>query len=156
MTKAFNVDWFKQCFIPEVKRHLRGKGLDFKVLLLADNAGGHADDLSYDVVQIEFLQPNTTPLIQPMDQGIIHAFKALYMLNTLQYLFEAMDSDQDLSLKTYWREYTFASCLQNIQRAIQEMKPETLNACWKKKPVARGNAQPLMRSISFGKMALMM
>uniref|UniRef100_A0A671X4X5 DDE-1 domain-containing protein n=1 Tax=Sparus aurata TaxID=8175 RepID=A0A671X4X5_SPAAU len=43
----------------------------------------HADDLSYDGVQIEFLPPNTTSLIQPMDQGIIRAFKALYTRNIL-------------------------------------------------------------------------
>uniref|UniRef100_A0A671Y9S5 DDE-1 domain-containing protein n=1 Tax=Sparus aurata TaxID=8175 RepID=A0A671Y9S5_SPAAU len=132
MTKALNLDWFKQCFIPEVKRYLRGKGLDFKVLLLVDNAGGHTDDLSYDGVQIEFLQPNTTSLIQPVDQGTIRALKALYTYNTLQHLVAAMDLDQDFLLQAYWREYTIASCLQNIQRAIQEMKTETLNACWKK------------------------
>ncbi|XP_069995013.1 tigger transposable element-derived protein 1-like [Penaeus vannamei] len=61
MTNALNLDWFKHCFIPEVKRYLRGKGLDFKVLLLVDSAGGHADDLAYDGVQIEFLPPNTIP-----------------------------------------------------------------------------------------------
>ncbi|GAA6226202.1 tigger transposable element-derived protein 1-like [Lates japonicus] len=96
------------------------------------SVGGHADDLSYDGVQIEFLPLNTTSLIQPLDQGIIRAFKALYTRNTLQHLVEAVDSDQDFSLKDYWRGYTIASCLQNIQRAIQEMKTETLNACWKK------------------------
>ncbi|XP_055766968.1 uncharacterized protein LOC129842432 [Salvelinus fontinalis] len=132
MTKALNLDWFKNCFIPEVKCYLRGKGLNFKVLLLLDNAGGHGNDLAYDGVQIEFLPPNTTSLIQPMDQGVIRAFKALYTRNTLQHLVDAMDSDQDFSLKDYWRGYTIASCLQNIQRAIQEMKTETLKACWKK------------------------
>uniref|UniRef100_A0A3B5PS70 DDE-1 domain-containing protein n=1 Tax=Xiphophorus maculatus TaxID=8083 RepID=A0A3B5PS70_XIPMA len=132
MTKALNLDWFKNCFIPEVKCYLRGKGLDFKVLLLLDNAGGHGNDLAYDGVQIEFLPPNTTSLIQPMDQGVIRAFKALYTRNTLQHLVDAMDSDQDFSLKDYWRGYTIALCLQNIQRAIQEMKTETLKACWKK------------------------
>lgn len=132
MTKALNQDWFKYCFIPEVKRYLRGKGLDFKVLLLTDNAGGHADDLSYDGVKIEFLPPNTTSLIQPMDQGIIRAFKALYTHNTLQHLVESVDLDPDFSLKNYWCGYTIASCLLNIQRAIQEMKTGTLNSCWKK------------------------
>lgn len=132
MTKALNLNWFKECFIPEVKRYLRGKGLDFKVLLLVDNAGGHVDDLLYDGVQIEFLQPNTRPLIQPMDQGIILAFKALYTRNTLQHLVVTMESDQDFSIKVYWREYTIAPCLKSTQRAIQEMKTETLNACWKK------------------------
>ena len=73
MTKALNLDWFKNYFIPEVKCDFRGKGLDFKVLLLVDNAGGHVDDLAYDGVQIDFLPPNTTSLIRPMDQGIIRA-----------------------------------------------------------------------------------
>ena len=112
MTKALNLDWFKNCFIPKFKCYWRGKGLDFKVVLLVDNAGGHADDLAYDGVQIEFPPPNTTSLIQPMDQGIIRAFKALYTRNTLQHLVDAMDTDQDFSLKDYWRGYTIASCLQ--------------------------------------------
>uniref|UniRef100_A0AAQ6AN34 HTH CENPB-type domain-containing protein n=1 Tax=Amphiprion ocellaris TaxID=80972 RepID=A0AAQ6AN34_AMPOC len=68
---------------------------------------------------------------QPMDHGIIRAFKALYTRKALQNLVEAMDSDEDFSLKAYWHEYTIASCLLNIQRAIKETKSETLNACWK-------------------------
>ena len=138
MKKALNLDWFQTCFILEVKCCLRGKGLGFKVLLLVDNTGGHADDLAYDGVQIEFLPPNTKSLIQPMDQDNIPAFKALYTRNTLKHLVDAMDLDQDFSLKDYWRGYTIALCLQNIQRAIQEMKTETLNAGWKK-TVARGS-----------------
>uniref|UniRef100_A0A3B3SYA1 Uncharacterized protein n=1 Tax=Paramormyrops kingsleyae TaxID=1676925 RepID=A0A3B3SYA1_9TELE len=67
----------------------------------------------------------------PMDQGIIRASKALYTRNTLQHLVEAMDSDHDFSLKDYWCEYTIASCLQNIQRAIhaccKKMWPEAVH-----------------------------
>uniref|UniRef100_A0A3B3WHD8 DDE-1 domain-containing protein n=1 Tax=Poecilia mexicana TaxID=48701 RepID=A0A3B3WHD8_9TELE len=118
--------------LPVYWMHNPKKGLDFKVLLLMDNTGGHDADLSYDGVRIEYLPSKTTSLIQPMDQGIICAFKALYTRNALQHLIEAVDSDQDFSLKAYWREYTIASCLLNIERAIQEMKSENLNACWKK------------------------
>ncbi|XP_070592955.1 tigger transposable element-derived protein 1-like [Erythrolamprus reginae] len=84
ITKPLTRDWFHQCFIPQVKDYLAAKGLNFKVLLLMDNAGGH-DDLAHehDGVQVEFLPPNTTSLIQPMDQGIIRAFKALYTRNSL-------------------------------------------------------------------------
>uniref|UniRef100_A0A3P8SMD9 HTH CENPB-type domain-containing protein n=1 Tax=Amphiprion percula TaxID=161767 RepID=A0A3P8SMD9_AMPPE len=131
MTKHLTLDWFHQCFIPNVKLYLAEKRLEFKVLLIMDNAGGHAVDLSYDGVKIEFLPSNTTSLIQPMDHGIIRAFKALYTRKALQNLVEAMDSDEDFSLKAYWHEYTLASCLLNIQRAIKETKSETLNACWK-------------------------
>jgi hypothetical protein len=130
ITKLLTSDWFHHCFIPETKLYLAKKSLPFKVLLIMDNAGGHAIDLSYDGVQIEFLPPNTTSLIQPMDQSVIRAFKALYTRYALQNLVEAMDSD--FSLKAYWPKYTIATCLQNIQRAIKEMKSETVNASWKK------------------------
>uniref|UniRef100_H9GPB4 HTH CENPB-type domain-containing protein n=1 Tax=Anolis carolinensis TaxID=28377 RepID=H9GPB4_ANOCA len=132
MTKILMRDWFHQCFIPEVKVYLAEKGIDFNVLLLMDNAGGHAVDITHDGIQVEFLPPSTASLIQPMDQGIIRAFKALYTRNSLQSLVEAMDMDEDFSLKESWHDYTIASCLKNIQKAITEMKTETLNACWEK------------------------
>ncbi|XP_070582413.1 homocysteine-responsive endoplasmic reticulum-resident ubiquitin-like domain member 2 protein isoform X3 [Erythrolamprus reginae] len=133
ITKPLTRDWFHQCFIPQVQVYLAAKGLDFKVLLLMDNAGGH-DDLAHehDVVEVEFLPPNTTSLIQPMDQGIIRAFKALYTRNSLASIVEAMDADENFTLKAYWRQYTIASCLKNIQSALMDMKSQTMNACWRK------------------------
>ncbi|XP_066953403.1 tigger transposable element-derived protein 1-like [Macrobrachium rosenbergii] len=132
ITKVLASDWFHRCFIPEVKTYLSDLGLEFKVLLIMDNAGGHPTDLSHDGVQIEFLPANTTSLIQPMDQGVIRAFKVLYTRNALQHLVNAMDPMEDFTLKEYWKTFTIASCLSIIQSALQDMKKETLNACWKK------------------------
>lgn len=42
------------------------------------------------------------------------------------------DEDETFNLKAYWRQYTIATCLQNIQKALQEMKPATVNASWRK------------------------
>ncbi|KAM9385675.1 tigger transposable element-derived protein 1-like [Pholidichthys leucotaenia] len=133
ITKALTLDWFVNCFIPQVKLYLAEKGLPFKVLLLMDCAGGHATDLHYDGVQVEFLPPNTTSLIQPMDQGVIRAFKALYTRSTMEGLISSIDEgDEDFSLKRYWRGYNIATCLANIQKALNEMKEQTLNASWRK------------------------
>ncbi|XP_064090765.1 tigger transposable element-derived protein 1-like [Macrobrachium nipponense] len=133
ITKALTLDWFVNCFIPLVKLYLAKNGLPFKVLLLMDCAGGHATDLHYDGVQVEFLSPNTTSLIQPMDQGVIRAFKALYTRSTMEGLISSIDEgDDDFSLKKYWREYNIATCLANIQNALKEMKQQTLNASWRK------------------------
>ena len=99
ITKILTSDWFHQCFIPQVRVYLAEKGLEFKVLLLMDNAGDHATNLHCDSVQTEFLPANTTSLIQPMDQGVIRAFKALYTRNALENLVDAMDSDEDFTLK---------------------------------------------------------
>ncbi|XP_039608826.1 tigger transposable element-derived protein 1-like [Polypterus senegalus] len=132
ITKRLTSDWFHQCFIPEVKIYLAEKGLEFKVVLLLDNTGGHPLDLSYQGVKIEFLLPNTTSLIQPMDQGVIRAFKALYTRNSLQHMVVAMDRNDDFSLKEYWRKYMITLCMVNVQKALNDIKKGTVNACWKK------------------------
>ncbi|XP_064089935.1 tigger transposable element-derived protein 1-like [Macrobrachium nipponense] len=135
ITKALTLDWywFVNYFIPQVKLYLTENGLPFKVLLLMDCAGGHATGLHYDGVQVEFLPPSTTSLIQPMDQGVIRAFKALYTRSTMEGLISSIDEDDDdLSLKRCWREYNIATCLANIQNALKEMKQQILNASWRK------------------------
>ena len=105
--------------------------MEFKVLLLLDNAGGHPADLDYEGVRVEFLPPNTTSLIQPMDQGVIRAFKALYTRNSLQYLVKEMDSNPDFDLTTYWKKFNIAHCLTIVGQSLKEMKKQTLNAAWK-------------------------
>ena len=66
--------------------------MEFKVLLVLDNMGKHPADLNYNSVKIEFLPPNTS-LFQPMDQGTIHAFTALYTHNFLHYFVMEINAD---------------------------------------------------------------
>ncbi|GFX85147.1 tigger transposable element-derived protein 1 [Trichonephila clavipes] len=69
MTTAIFTEWFKNRFVPEVKAYMKEKSLDFKVLLIVYNAASHPQ-LEHPNVQLVFLPPNTTSLIQPLDQGI--------------------------------------------------------------------------------------
>ncbi|XP_068211746.1 tigger transposable element-derived protein 1-like [Palaemon carinicauda] len=59
ITKALSLDWFVNCFVTQVKLYLADNGLPFEVLHLMDWAGGHAMDMHYDRVQMEFLPPHT-------------------------------------------------------------------------------------------------
>ncbi|XP_064081975.1 tigger transposable element-derived protein 1-like [Macrobrachium nipponense] len=93
LTKVLTEYWFHQGFIPQVRQYLDDLDKEFKVLLIIDNGGGHPLDLYYKGVQLEFLPPNTTSLLWPMDQGVILAFEALYIGNSLQQLVDAMDHD---------------------------------------------------------------
>ncbi|GFX67900.1 tigger transposable element-derived protein 1 [Trichonephila clavipes] len=81
MTTAFFTEWFNNCFVPEVEAYMKEKYLDFKVLLIVDNAASHPQ-LEHPNVQLVFLPPNTTSLIQPLDQGIIAIFKKYYIKTT--------------------------------------------------------------------------
>ena len=53
-----------------------------KVLLIVDNADGHSinkDNLDQlKNVRLEFLPPNVTSVLQPLDAGIIKSFKTKY------------------------------------------------------------------------------
>ena len=77
-TEVFD-NWFKVHFLPEVRKFCRRKKIEFKILLILDNCSSHPD-LSHlnENVEFLFLPPNTTSLIQPMDQGVIATLKALY------------------------------------------------------------------------------
>ncbi|GFV64591.1 tigger transposable element-derived protein 1 [Trichonephila clavipes] len=77
ITTAIFTEWFNNCFVPEVEAYMKEKSLDFKVLLVVDNAASHPQ-LEHPNVQLVFLPPNTTSLIQPLDQGIIATFKKYY------------------------------------------------------------------------------
>uniref|UniRef100_A0A5S6Q4F3 DDE-1 domain-containing protein n=1 Tax=Trichuris muris TaxID=70415 RepID=A0A5S6Q4F3_TRIMR len=83
-------DWFKTIFIPEVKRHQSSIGKTGKVLLLVDNTPAHPSVQQLDevdeLVTIKFLPPNVTPLIQPMDQGVIQTSKRHYRKQLLRQL----------------------------------------------------------------------
>ncbi|GFX77272.1 tigger transposable element-derived protein 1 [Trichonephila clavipes] len=81
MTTAIFTEFFNNCFVPEVEAYMKEKSLDFKVLLIVDNAASHPQ-LEHPNVKLVFLPPDTTSLIQPLDQGIIATFKKYYIKTT--------------------------------------------------------------------------
>ncbi|GFX23775.1 tigger transposable element-derived protein 1 [Trichonephila clavipes] len=81
MTTAIFTEWFNNCFVPEVEAYMKEKSLDFKVLLIVDNAASHPQ-LEHPNVKLVFLLLNTTSLIQPLDQGVIATFKKYYIKTT--------------------------------------------------------------------------
>ncbi|XP_066976911.1 tigger transposable element-derived protein 1-like [Macrobrachium rosenbergii] len=109
-----------QSFIPQVRQYLNDLGMEFKVLLIMDNAGGHPLDHYYKRVHLDFLLPDTTSPLQPMDQGVIRAFTALYIGNSLQHLVNAMDNDSEFTLKDYWHKFTIATCMSDHRQPITE------------------------------------
>ena len=49
-----------------------------QILLFLDNAPCHPVDFELSNIKLVFFPPNTTSVVQPLDQGVIHSFKCHY------------------------------------------------------------------------------
>ncbi|XP_030050848.1 tigger transposable element-derived protein 4-like [Microcaecilia unicolor] len=101
------------------------------ILLLCDNSAAHNAPARLSHVKLVFLPPNTTSLIQPLDQGIIANFKAHYRALLLRRLMGLMDGQTgdnkraiELSLldslhlqKEAWNWVTQATIIKCYRRA---------------------------------------
>ena len=92
MTSELFQDWLKD-FDRQMRLARR------KVILLVDNAASHNQgDLQLRSVTLHFLPPNTTAHIQPMDAGIIKAFKAHYRKQLVQHYIERVEKNEEQSV----------------------------------------------------------
>ncbi|XP_017761859.1 PREDICTED: tigger transposable element-derived protein 1-like [Eufriesea mexicana] len=126
-------DWFYNCFIPEVQDYSKRKGIDFKALLLINNAPGHPTNLSHPAVRVVFLPPNTTSILQPLDQGIIRTFKSYYIRYSFELILEKIGRRPNSeTIAQIWKDFSILNCIEIISLSLKELKPSILNACWEK------------------------
>ncbi|GFW59249.1 tigger transposable element-derived protein 1 [Trichonephila clavipes] len=129
MTTTIFTEWFNNCFVPEVEGYMKEKSLDFKVLLIVDNAASHPQ-LEHPNLQLVFLPPNTTNLIQPLDQGIIATFKKNYINTTYKFILNKLENES-LTVKDVRKQFSIFDCLIHVASDSAQIRPRTLNACWK-------------------------
>lgn len=122
--------WMRQNIFKKFLRNLQSKFQiqERRVLLLVDGATSHAVDNfnEYPNIHVHFLPPNTTAHLQPMDAGIINAFKTHYkrlyirkvindfdigiekpnkidVLQAIWLVKEAWNTISEETVKNYWR-----------------------------------------------------
>ena len=85
MTQLLFQDALLNCYASKMEKYCLENNIPFKILLIVDNAPRHPPFIGdlHPNIKAVFLPPNTTSLIQPMDQGVIAAFKAFYLQRTL-------------------------------------------------------------------------
>ncbi|XP_050300828.1 jerky protein homolog-like [Anthonomus grandis grandis] len=117
MTAGIFKEWFKEIFVPEVRKFLKKQGLPEKALLLLDNAPSHPpvkELLSDDgLIQVMYMPPNMTPLIQPMDQNVIRLTKLHYRSMFLAMVVANKSKDMNVIIK----QYNLRDAILNLSRA---------------------------------------
>lgn len=138
VTRILFTQWMKEVFCPSVRDYLKEKNLPMKALLVMDNAPAHPPDvmedlpLSFRFVQVHFLPPNTTPLLQPMDQQVISNFKKKYTREMFRMCFEKT-SDGEMTVKEFWKKsFNIADAVVLIVKAWKEVSQRCLRAAWRK------------------------
>ena len=135
----------------ELREYCRSHGLPFKILMLLDNAPAHPQallDLNEDISFV-YLPPNTTFLIQPMDQGVIRMFRTHFLQKAwrslsrkcdvlLEELEKAAEAPQDPVelqkdvVRRHWKEYTIRDALWHVRDTWKEVTTNCIRGSWKK------------------------
>nr|XP_053647227.1 tigger transposable element-derived protein 1-like isoform X3 [Cherax quadricarinatus] len=138
VTKQIFIEWVNEVFGPSVKKYLLKNQLPLKCLLLMDSAPAHPPGLEdhlleeFSFITVKFFPPNTTPLIQPMDQQVISNFKKLYTKALFQRCFN-VTFDTELTLREFWRNhFSILHCISLIDKAWQGVTSRTMNCAWRK------------------------
>ncbi|XP_062127463.1 tigger transposable element-derived protein 4-like [Drosophila sulfurigaster albostrigata] len=93
-----------------------------KILLLVDNCPTHPQIGDLTNITLVFLPPNTTSVLQPMDQGIIRVIKSTFRKNLVLKIISNMDENKDEN----YPKITILDAILMINDAWQQLSPLTI------------------------------
>lgn len=112
-----------------------------KVILLMDNAAVHncVKLLKYSNITVKYLPLNTTAVTQPLDQGIIRAWKARFRSVLLRRLISRMDSAENVS--NLLKEITVKHAIDFAVRAWNDLPESIIQNCFRKSGIWKPEGQ---------------
>lgn len=96
-----------------------------KILLIVDNCSAHIVNVRLTHVRLEFLPPNNTSLLQPLDQGIIKSVKVEFRKRLVQRLIINLRLKQPTSINV-------RQAAEMLTGAWWNVKTSTISNCWRK------------------------
>ncbi|XP_067941905.1 tigger transposable element-derived protein 6-like [Watersipora subatra] len=122
--KAWMVSDIFQTWVRDFDRRMTRKNR--KVLLIIDNCPAHPNMNGLMSIRLLFTPPNTTSVLQPMDQGIIRTFKSYYRQQVLQFTVDYIDTHgkkPDASINVL-------QAIRWVDRAWSRVTKETIANCF--------------------------
>ena len=81
-----------------------------------DHAPGLLTNLDdpVDNLKVARMPPNTTSLIQPMDQRVIAKFKACYLWRIFKQMIKFIDSESKPTVREFWHSFNITNAIDNL------------------------------------------
>lgn len=129
MSASLFEEWFKAEFVPEVEKYLKSESLPPKAILFMDNCSAHPSNLAVNDIRVEFLPPNTTALIQPMDQGCLQNLKSLYKIHLMAFIMQKFNGGA--SIPEALKSVTIREVVIWLADAWTQVSEITISKTWK-------------------------
>ena len=116
-----------------LKRHDRKMKLQNRnVLLFLENATSHQESIQKSLTNIKlvFLPKNTTSRLQPLDAGIIRAFKLKYRKLLIKYVISRVD--ENMRAPDIIKAVDILKVIGWVKSAWEEVTPDTIKHCFEK------------------------
>ena len=123
MTSCIFTDWLK-----DFNKEIRSSGRH--ICLLVDNCSAHPK-IELSNIIYEFLPPNTTSLIQPLDQVIIRNLKGFYRSKLCCRIITELDLNEDISAGELIKTITLLDAVHLIAESWDNVKESTIDHCFK-------------------------
>ncbi|KAM7291478.1 tigger transposable element-derived protein 4 [Ixodes scapularis] len=95
-----------------------------RVVIFVDNCGAHGAVDNLKAIRLEFLPPNTTSVLQPMDQGIIQNVKVHYRARLLRRTVLCLDNGKRYAVDLH-------AAVKMLTDAWIAVRPSTIANCFK-------------------------
>jgi hypothetical protein len=126
-TKAWMTSSIYKEWLLEWDQRLRNS--DQKILLFQDNFSGHIVPNSLTQIRVVNFEPNLTAHVQPLDQGIIHCFKANYRA---QFFDRAIDLYETGTTPSKIYDIDQLEAMRLANGAWHAVDSTTIRNCWRK------------------------
>lgn len=95
-----------------------------RILLFIDNCTAHNNPPHLSHVAVEFLPPNTTSILQPLDQGVIKVFKSFYRTEIVQQLLDSLEENVD-------HKISLLSAMYIADKSWKKVSEKTIRNCFR-------------------------
>ncbi|XP_043251114.1 jerky protein homolog-like [Colletes gigas] len=143
-------DWYENHFKPVVRKRQSESGTSRTVVLLLDSCWWYkidpSEQLDDDYFKILFLPPNTTSILQPINQGVVAKTKMSFRHKLLQQVLSYPGGIQE-----FYQKYSIEDCIKFLYEAWTDTSAISIFNAWRGivrcvpwvKPVTEETTDPL-------------